>query len=102
MMTPEERAAHWRKYRATRNAVWIVLFGGPFVVMGVSMGLFALVRSSIPFYLLGFAWMGLFAYLGLKMIYVTCPQCEGRFHVAGGTYNPFSPDCAQCQHPKWE
>ncbi len=101
-MTPAERLAHWRKYRATRKAVWIVFFSGPLIAMPAAIGLFLLVRSGIPFYLFAFTWMGLCAYYGLRMIYVTCPQCGGRFHVSGGTYNPFSRDCAQCQHPKWE
>ncbi len=69
-MNSEERAAHWRQYRATRAKVWAVFFSGPFVVMAATIGLYSFVSSAIPFYLFSFAWMGLYAYYGLRMIWV--------------------------------
>lgn len=82
--------------------VWVVFFSGPPVVISLAIALHFLVHSELPFYLLAFCWTGLYAYFGLKMIYLTCPQCGKRFHVLGGFYNPFTRKCAWCDHPKWE
>jgi hypothetical protein len=100
-MSQDERVSHWRRYRWFRNAWWMVWLGTLPVAFPIAAGFTLLFRSEIPFLIVSFAWMGLFAYMSLKMAYVTCPQCGRFFHLSGG-YNPFSKGCLHCGHPKWE
>jgi hypothetical protein len=100
-MSQDENAIHWRRYRWFRNAWWIVWLGTIPVAFPIAVGLTLLFRSEIAFFIVSFSWMGLFAFVSLKMAYVTCPQC-GRFLHVSGSYNPFSKSCLHCGHPKWK
>jgi hypothetical protein len=78
--------------RRRRRFVWIVFF----LFIPVVLLAHVLFGDLVARYV-GLSWMGLFAFVGMRVGWSRCPSCGERFHSTGYWHNPWTQKCLHCR-----
>jgi hypothetical protein len=94
-------SCQWSDYSRRRWWFFGAWFGGLLISYVVGISLTTVLRSELPFAIMGCGWMLSFIVTYFRLLYFKCPRCHEWFFRTFFWRNPFAQRCVHCGLPKW-